>query len=305
MKTMNKYIFALAVMTATVMTPKAFAGVHIFYAAHPDDFVIAMGAAVREHKEAGHTVYLVLNSAHTSIGSLLDIMQGNAECPVPELHGDPDPVEPIYHNFEDMTMVELAMAEEREIISAAKILGVDKVLFYNYGRGLSDNQSFDSDPAKKEAYKQSMREMIESMEEQFGYAGHKVIANFDPDPWGFNNETHRLLAEAALDLYFEQKISDLRLYKIYAHYYHEDDPRRSPDCNDWVAPRTTSQMDYKRKALDEHFYWNPAFGRFAFAAHSVSALIDKNSPHSSYNSPVEFVMVPHDYKTWTPAPECY
>ena len=303
MMTMKKYIFALAVMTATFMSAEAFAGVHIFYAPHPDDFIIAMGAAVREHKAAGHTVYLVLNSAHTSIGDLLDIMNGNVACPAPEVLHPGEPT-PIYHNF-NMSMAELATAEEREIISAAKILGVDKVLFYNYGRGLSDNQSFD--PAQQAAYKQSMREMIESMEARFPGAGHKVIANFDPDPWGFNNETHRLLAEAALDLYFEspQKIFDLRLYKIYAYWYPVGHVRRSSICNDWVAPRTPDQMAAKRKALDEHFYWNPLFGHFAFGAHSVLGLIDKASASSSYNTAQEFVMVPHDYKTWTPPADCY
>ncbi len=251
MKTIKKCICALAVIMATTMSSKVFAKVNVFYAAHPDDFIIAMGAAVREHKEAGNqTVYLVLNSAHTSIGDLLNIMNGKTACPFPEvLHpGEPTPV---YHNF-NMTMAELAAAEEREVIAAAKILGVDKVLFYNYGRGLPDNQAFD--PAQQAAFKQSMREMILSIEAQFPGASHKVMANFDPDPWGFNNDAHRLLAEAALDLYFEspQKISDLILYKIYAYWYPEGDVHRSSICNDWVAPRTTSQMAYKKEALDEH-----------------------------------------------------
>jgi hypothetical protein len=64
-------------------------------------------------------------------------------------------------------------------------------------------------------------------------------------------------------------------------------------------------MTYKKKALDEHFYWNPAFGRFAFGAHSVLGLIDKASASSSYNTAQEFVMVPHDYKTWAPPAGCY
>jgi LmbE family N-acetylglucosaminyl deacetylase len=51
----------------------------IFYSPHQDDEALGMAGAIREHKEAGRPVYLVLLTNGINSG-MLDIMNGGTYC---------------------------------------------------------------------------------------------------------------------------------------------------------------------------------------------------------------------------------
>lgn len=62
----------------------------IFYSPHQDDESIGMAGAIREHKEAGRSVHLVLLTNGINQG-LLDIMNGaNGPCPLAANCRQPD-----------------------------------------------------------------------------------------------------------------------------------------------------------------------------------------------------------------------
>lgn len=227
----------------------------IFYSPHPDDEALGMAGAIREHKEAGRPVYLVLLTNGINSG-MLNILNGETFC---EWHK-------IYHHCA-LTMEQMMWGRKVEFAASARCLGVDKVFIVEDGQGLDDCEAYEH----YDRFVDSVTDIIREFETKFPGASHKLISgNLDIYPDGTKNPTHQACWDAAMRL--RDQITDFRFYRVYVYWKPEKE--RTSDYQltlkpDWKAA--------KRAALRQYKLFNPRAGRFAVGYHSVADLIDAAS----------------------------
>ncbi|WP_405889335.1 PIG-L family deacetylase [Streptomyces sp. NBC_00133] len=240
----------------------------IFYSPHQDDESIGMAGAIREHKEAGRSVHLVLLTNGINQG-LLDIMNGaNGPCPLAANCRQPD------HAL-GLSMDDMIGGRTAEFYAAAEQLGVDEV----HTIGLND----DDVVTDRAGFIERIKEVILDFEGQFPGASHKLVSGWrdqvpsEPNP----NPTHSACRDAAEAL--RDQIADFRFHWTYA-YFREQSARTA----DFVLDLTDSQFAAKRQAILEYNRWEPDNGRYALGYHSVSTLLE-----NAYSDPREYIDVLH------------
>lgn len=315
--------------------------VAVFYSPHQDDEAIAMGAAMREHIDAGRPVWLVLlvRGATTPCldddpGCMTAILKGTVNCTAPWLHGTSGNYK---HNIKDETSVlltqqQMITARNVEFIESARQLGVTDVFIVNDATGIPDADCSDS---ARDSIADVIRRFDRLAYSRTGkYASHKVLSGLyddltgnkpDYSPTGFRwvvHGTHRASWMAAT--FFRENcklgkpkcagpnsspnvteccIDDIVAYRGYRYWtdkgnsetcegektfasicYNDKEKAacsKTPEpievATDYLSPPANPQqitrLDWKAKALDEYFYWNPSAGRYAIGAHSVGDLL--------------------------------
>jgi LmbE family N-acetylglucosaminyl deacetylase len=226
----------------------------IFYSPHQDDEAIAMAGAIREQKDAGRTVYLVLLTNGVNSG-LLDIMNGSARCDWHETG----------HHF-GLSMEQMISARTNEFRASAKVLGVDEI--FAEPRDLLD----DTEPYQPTAYRgfvAKVADVIRRFEAKFPGASHNLVSGcLDPLRNGNPNETHLACWDAALSL--RGQISDFRFYRVYAYLWPE-----KQRCAAVTVDLKPEWVTAKREALGQYELFAPESGRYALGYHSFKDLIDK------------------------------
>ncbi|MBP2473894.1 LmbE family N-acetylglucosaminyl deacetylase [Crossiella equi] len=233
----------------------------IFYAPHQDDESIAMAGAIREHKDAGRPVHLVLLSRGEN-GGLIDVLNGNcglgADCP----SGDPG------HRVA-LTLDDVVAARTAEFTAAAHALGVDSVTVLDHP---------DSAWTDYDGFVAHVRATIRDFERRYPGASHKLVSGRRDTIHGQDptepNKTHAACRDAAESLRGE--ISDFRFYWVYGYTY-PPELRTAHHVLD-LTPRWLAR---KRAALAQYRVWDPARGRYALGYHSVRFMIDPaaQDPH--------------------------
>jgi len=224
----------------------------VFYAPHQDDKAIGMAGAIRQHKEEGRPVYLVLLTSGAN-RSLLDILNGSTRCTWHQIN----------HNFQ-LTMEQMCWARKIEFVASARRLEVDKVFVVNDGQGLDLSTSY------KQRVK-CIKQTIKRFERKFPGASHHLVSgNLDLLPGGSataTNLSHQACWDAAMKL--RSKISDFRFYRIYVYW--KDQADRDSQYQHDLKPEWQA---CKQAALDEYKLFCPEAGRFALGYHDVPQLID-------------------------------
>jgi hypothetical protein len=224
----------------------------IFYAAHQDDEAIGMAGAIREYKEAGRPVYLVLltNGANPL---LLNILNGSTECAWHQTH----------HDFR-LTMEQMCWARKMEFVASAGRLGADGIFIVNEGQGLEPSMDY------RQLVK-CVKQTIKRFERKFPGATHHLMSgSLDLLPAGSASATnlcHQACWDAAMKL--RRKISEFRFYRVYI-YWKDPADRRSQYQRDLKSEWQVA----KRAALDEYKLFCPEAGRYAVGYHSVPQLLD-------------------------------
>lgn len=224
----------------------------IFYSPHQDDEAIGMAGAIREHKDAGRPVYLVLLSNGLNSG-LLDILNGRIFCSWHQT----------YHDCQ-LTMEQLMWARKIEFVASGKRLGVDRIYIVEDGQGLDDGEPY----SDYRNFVTRVTNIILRFEANFPGASHKLISG-SLDAWtdGSKNPTHTACWDAALSL--RNQISDFRFYRVYVYGYPLNNRSAAFTLN--LKPEW---LDAKREALNQYKLFDPDSGRFALGYHSVPTLID-------------------------------
>ncbi|MGW7367633.1 PIG-L deacetylase family protein [Streptomyces sp. NPDC054841] len=240
----------------------------IFYSPHQDDETIGMAGAIREHKEAGRAVHLVLLTNGINQG-LLDIMNGlNGPCPLGSNCRQPD-------HRPGLSMDDLIAGRTAEFHAAAEQLGVDEV----HTMDLDDDHVV----TNRSGFTERLKEVILDFEGRYPGASHKLVSGWrdqvpsEPGP----NPTHSACRDAAEAL--RDRISDFRFHWTYAYFRLQR--ARSAD---FVLDLTESQFEAKRRAILEYNRWEPDNGRYALGYHSVSTLLE-----NAYNDPREYIDMLH------------
>lgn len=233
--------------TARAVTPPA-----IFYSPHQDDESLAMAGSIREHKEAGRRVILVLLTRGEN-GGLLDIMNGTADCPLGQ--GCPGGGS---HRF-GLTQEDIVRARTAEFRAAARRLGVDEVV-------VRDRP--DSAWGDYAGFVQEVRNTILEFERKHPGASHKLVNGYRDvihgSPPDQPNLTHKACREAAEGL----AGLDFRFYWVYGYTYPPEQRTAG-----YVLPLSAKQFARKRQALAEYGRWDPERGRYALGYHSVGKLM--------------------------------
>lgn len=265
---------ALALGAAAALLPTgtahAAAAPAIFYSPHQDDESLAMAGSIREHKEAGRQVILVLLTRGEN-GGLLDIMNGTADCPLgTECPGGGN------HSF-GLVQDDIVRGRTDEFKAAARCLGVDRVVV----RDRSDSAWTDY-----AGFVQEVRDTILEFEARYPGASHKLVNGYRDVIYGYPpddpNLTHKACREAAEGL--EGQIADFRYYWVYGYTY----PLELRTA-DYVLPLSDKQFARKRQALAEYGRWDPRHGRYALGYHSVGKLMI--DPAAA--DPHEYIDLPH------------
>ena len=107
-----------------------------------------------------------------------------------------------------------------------------------------------------------------------------VVCTTSPSVGSEQNSDHRVLGEAALELYREGIIDDLRLFV--EPYYLNEFERGSPSIN---LDETSLESDAERASLTlaaaSYRVWNPDASRFAVGYHSVGSYFDAMSSNGA------------------------
>ena len=231
----------------------------IFYAPHQDDEAIAMAGAIRQHKEAGHPVYLVLLTDGAN-PSLLKILNGLTWCTWHQTH----------HNF-DLSMEQLCWARKMEFVASAKQLDVDRIFMVNDAQGLDLGME----------YKKLVRSVVQTInhfERKFPGASHHLVSGrLDLLPKGSataTNAVHQACWDAAMKL--KGKIRNFRFYRVYVYW--KDTAERVSGFQCILKPQWQA---LKQSALNEYKLFSPDSGRFAVGYHSVRQLMDAAAADSN------------------------
>lgn len=249
---------ALALGAAAALLPtgtaQAAAPPAIFYSPHQDDESLAMAGSIREHKEAGRQVILVLLSRGEN-GGLLDIMNGAADCPLgTDCPGGGS------HSF-GLVQDDIVRGRTAEFTAAARRLGVDRVVV----RDRPDSAWTDY-----AGFVREVRDTILEFEARYPGASHKLVDGYRDVIYGYPeddpNLTHKACREAAEGL--EGQIADFRYYWVYGYTWPLE--KRTAD---YVLPLSDKQFARKRQALAEYSRWDPKHGRYALGYHSVGKLM--------------------------------
>jgi LmbE family N-acetylglucosaminyl deacetylase len=238
----------------------------IFYSPHQDDESIGMAGGIREHKEAGRPVHLVLLTNGIN-QALLDMMNGvNGPCPLGSLCKQPD------HKL-GLSMGAMIAGRTAEFYAAAALLGVDEV----HNIGFND----DDVVTDRQGFIERIKAVILDFEHRYPGASHKLTSGWRDVPPGQSNPnpTHSACRDAAEAL--RSQVSDIRFYWTYAYFYEQS--RRTADL---VVDLTESQFSAKRAAILEYNRWDPGNGRYSLGFHSVSDALT-----GAYADPHEYVDV--------------
>jgi LmbE family N-acetylglucosaminyl deacetylase len=226
----------------------------IFYSPHQDDESLAMAGSIREHKEAGRQVILVLLSRGEN-GGLLDITNGTAVCPLGQ-----DCPGGGAHSF-GLVQDDIVRGRTAEFTAAAHRLGVDRVVI----RDRPDSAWTDY-----AGFVREVRDTILEFEARYPGASHKLVDGYRDviygNPPDDANLTHKACREAAEGL--EGQIRDFRYYWVYGYTWPQE--QRTAD---YVLSLSGKQFARKRQALAEYGRWDPGHGRYALGYHSVGKLM--------------------------------
>lgn len=218
----------------------------IVFAPHQDDEVLSMGAFIRQSVDNGCRVHVVLCTDGSRSWVRTELADG-LTCP---FH--------VGSHAYSLSEEEFVSSRDDEFFESCQALGVSPLdVFIDGGR--SRDGQLDVDTA---------RAIISKHLAQYPNA---VVCTTSPVVGPSQHADHRALGNAALELYREGSIADLRLF---VEPYNVRDFQR---CNPGFGlEETTSSGDASAllAACDAYSMWNPPANRYAIGYHSVGKDFD-------------------------------
>ena len=216
----------------------------LFFTPHQDDETLSMGSAIIEHVEKSDThVILCTDGSKSIIRKVLDD-GGTCSYHIKDVHKY------------SLSESEFSKDRDEEFKDSCEAMGVKESNIH-----IEDNRD-------GELNKEKAREIILKYLEEYPDAKVKTVTPFKAS--GIH-EDHRALGEAALELYREGKIKDLRFYV--EPYDYKDFKKVNPNVEVWkVLP---SQEEKLLSAMNAYKRWNPESGHYAIGYHSVKSHFDE------------------------------
>jgi LmbE family N-acetylglucosaminyl deacetylase len=229
----------------------------LFFTPHQDDEVLSMGNSIIEHAKISDTHVILCSDGSKS--SVRKVLKEDGTC---SFHLG-------FHGYY-LTEKEFSSYRDTEFKESCEALGVKK-----------ENIHADNDRAVDGSLtKEKARKMILSYLEKYPNAKVKTVSPFGDM---MTQNDHRALGEAALELYEEGKIKDLRFY--IEPYKYEQFEQDKPYVNSWKVLNHDEEKLYK--AIKAYKKWDPTSRRFAIGYHSVKQYFD-----SLENDKIQYIHAP-------------
>ncbi len=238
--------------------------VNLFFVPHQDDEALTFGAGIRNHLNAGDECHVIL---YTDGSSSNVVRQLNGETKS-SMHRKV--LNPEREGYSPLDRVDLVRYRNDEFLRSCLALGLP-VENVHFVQRLQDGTTTVED----------CEQLIGEYTDRYRGARVKTFTNL-----GGNHRDHANMGTAALQLFRQGKIADLRLYvepynlrqakKAYRGLQiHKEKPAIHGECV------VASLSEYKK--------WNPALEQFAIGYHSVRKEIDAAiaNPVSYYHKPYE------------------
>lgn len=218
----------------------------LFFSPHQDDETLSMGNAIIEHVEKSDThVILCTDGSKSIIRKVLDD-GGTCSYHIKDIHK--------YSLPED----EFSKHRDEEFKDSCKEMGVKESNIH-----IEENRAHDGELSKEKA-----KEIILKYLDEYPNAKVKTVTPYKAS--GIH-EDHRALGEAALELYEEGKIKDLRFYV--EPYDYNDFKKINLNVDVWKV--LNSQENKLLSAMNAYKKWNPENGQYAIGYHSVKSHFDE------------------------------
>ncbi|MFL8712016.1 PIG-L family deacetylase [Clostridioides sp. GD02377] len=218
----------------------------LFFSPHQDDEILSMGSDIIEHVEKSDThVILCTDGSKSIIRKVLDD-GGICSYHIKDVHKYSLPEE------------EFSKDRDKEFKESCKEMGVKESNIH-----IEENRAHDGELSKKKA-----KEIILKYLDEYPNAKVKTVTPYKAS--GIH-EDHRALGEAALELYNEGKIKDLRFYV--EPYDYNDFKKINSNIEVWKV--LNSQENKLLSAMNAYKKWNPENGQYAIGYHSVKSHFDE------------------------------
>jgi LmbE family N-acetylglucosaminyl deacetylase len=225
----------------------------IFYAPHADDEALGYGGQIRQHKNAGRPVYLVLVTQGQNDG-LLKIMKDQSDpcswikqwCSFPDHHHTSDTA--------SWTEGNIVSGRTAEFYKSAHALGVDKIINWSLPELGTNGQTYLSLVSQ-------VKSRVSALNKAYPGASHKF-----PAGWLDAMDTHKAISDAAYEL--RDEIPDMRF--TYCHVYGAvpDQADRDNLWADYILPIPLADMNYKRNAIMAYNTYDPTANLYTLGYHS-------------------------------------
>ena len=216
-------------------------GTTLFFTPHQDDELLTMGNSIVEHAKIEDTHIILCTDGSKSY--IKRRLNDDGTCS--------------YHvGIHDYFLTEEQFSQSRDIEfeESCEAMGVKQSNIH-----MDEGRTMDGHLTKKRP-----RKIIENYLEKYPDAKVKTTTPFGPKT---QHEDHKVLGEAALELYKEGKIKDLRFY--IEPYIYESFKEANPKIKTWAVLSSDEEAIYK--AIKSYKIWDPEnrFPRFAIGYHSV------------------------------------
>lgn len=222
----------------------------VFFAPHPDDETLGMGAAIREHVLSGRSVFVELMTQGKASGVRTTLANGATH----DWHGGSHvyPLEPDA----------FGAARVKEFLDATARLGVAGVFIHDYADGALGSM----DVTRRAAWWTSQ-----------GFPGLSLKGTAGPqDPVTVGGAPHRDHV-AVYEGLMNSGATDLRFYGISVY--------RTQETGGFRIKDTGPFCDAKKNALGAYKTWQPGSGRYAIGYHSTPEIWE-----ASHSNCTEYVL---------------
>ncbi|NGZ78177.1 PIG-L family deacetylase [Saccharibacillus alkalitolerans] len=236
--------------------------VNLFFIPHQDDEALTFGAGIRNHLNVGDECHVIL---YTDGSSSNVVRQLNGETKS-NMHRKM--LEPKAEGYAPLDRSDLVRCRNDEFLRSCRALGLPPEHVHVVQR-LQDGTTTVED----------CEALIREYADRYDGARVKTFTDL-----GGNHRDHANMGTAALNLYRQDKIADLRLYIEPYNLRQAKKARRGLEV---LKERPESNRDSVVASLNEYKKWNPALEQFAIGYHSVRKEIDAAiaNPVSYYHKP--------------------
>ncbi|MEG1410464.1 MAG: PIG-L family deacetylase [Terrisporobacter sp.] len=220
-------------------------GTTLFLVPHQDDEVLSMGNSIIEHVKRDDTHVLLFTDGSDSY--VKKILEDNGKCS--------------YHigiHSHDITKKEFTNARDIEFKESCKSLGLKEENIH-----IEENRLPDGQLTKAKA-KDIITDYLEK------YPGAKIKTT-TPYGNGYRHKDHKALGQAALELYNDGIIKDLRFY--IEPYEYENFKEENQEIKTWNVLNTDEMKLHN--AMNAYKVWKPYSDlRYAIGYHSAGKYFD-------------------------------
>lgn len=236
--------------------------VNLFFVPHQDDEALTFGAGIRNHLNVGDECHVILYT------------DGSSSNVVKQLNGETKSsmhrklLNPKHEGYTPLDRVDLVRYRNDEFLRSCLALGLP-VENVHFAQQLKDGTT------TVEACEALIREYTD----RYPGARVKTFTNL-----GGNHRDHANMGSAALHLYEQGEIADLRLY---VEPYNLRQAKKAHRGIQVYKEKPETHRESVVASLSEYKKWNPALEQFAIGYHSVRKEIDAAiaNPVSYYHKP--------------------